>query len=141
MLFEVSAVDPATLAIDAGALAAVALVGGYVPARRALRVDQVGAGEVQPSKMLDPGLIYDSGDADWLGYLEGSGVNTGTGCDNGRGGAGKGAHLQAAQRIDLIARGFVARIQFENVLELLDSFGLPMHGEIQIAEFAAQVHV
>ncbi|WP_328518711.1 S8 family peptidase [Kribbella sp. NBC_00359] len=38
-----------------------------------------GAGEVQPSKMLDPGLVYDSGDADWLGYLEGSGVDTGTG--------------------------------------------------------------
>jgi subtilisin family serine protease len=38
-----------------------------------------GAGEVQPSKMLDPGLVYDSGDADWLGYLEGTGVNTGTG--------------------------------------------------------------
>ncbi|WP_202867481.1 S8 family serine peptidase [Kribbella pittospori] len=38
-----------------------------------------GAGEVQPSRMLDPGLVYDSGDVDWLGYLEGSGVNTGTG--------------------------------------------------------------
>jgi putative ABC transport system permease protein len=39
MLFEVSAHDPATLAMVAGALAAVALVAGYVPARRALRVD------------------------------------------------------------------------------------------------------
>lgn len=38
-----------------------------------------GAGEVQPSKMLTPGLVYDSGDTDWLGYLEGNGVNTGTG--------------------------------------------------------------
>ncbi|MGW1341245.1 S8 family serine peptidase [Kribbella sp. NPDC002412] len=38
-----------------------------------------GAGEVQPSKMLDPGLVYDSGDVDWLSYLEGSGVATGTG--------------------------------------------------------------
>jgi len=38
-----------------------------------------GAGEVQPAKMLDPGLVYDSGDVDWLGYLEGSGVDTGTG--------------------------------------------------------------
>ncbi|MEV6416427.1 S8 family serine peptidase [Kribbella sp. NPDC051718] len=38
-----------------------------------------GAGEVQPSRMLDPGLVYDSGDADWLGYLEGNGVDTGTG--------------------------------------------------------------
>jgi putative ABC transport system permease protein len=39
MLFEVSAHDPATLAMVAGVLAAVALVAGYVPARRALRVD------------------------------------------------------------------------------------------------------
>jgi putative ABC transport system permease protein len=39
MLFEVSARDPATLAMVAGALAAVALIAGYVPARRALRVD------------------------------------------------------------------------------------------------------
>ncbi|GAA1600978.1 hypothetical protein GCM10009789_64000 [Kribbella sancticallisti] len=38
-----------------------------------------GAGEVQPSRMFNPGLVYDSGDADWLGYLEGNGVNTGTG--------------------------------------------------------------
>jgi subtilisin family serine protease len=38
-----------------------------------------GAGEVQPSKMLDPGLVYDSSDTDWLGYLEGTGVKTGTG--------------------------------------------------------------
>lgn len=38
-----------------------------------------GAGEVQPSRMLDPGLVYDAGDVDWLGYLEGNGVNTGTG--------------------------------------------------------------
>jgi len=38
-----------------------------------------GAGEVQPSRMLTPGLVYDSGDADWLGYLEGNGIDTGTG--------------------------------------------------------------
>jgi subtilisin family serine protease len=38
-----------------------------------------GAGEVQPARMLDPGLVYDSGDTDWLGYLEGNGIHTGTG--------------------------------------------------------------
>jgi len=39
MLFEVSAHDPTTLAAVAAGLAAVALVAGYLPARRALRVD------------------------------------------------------------------------------------------------------
>ena len=39
MLFEVSAHDPATLAAVAAGLAAVAMVAGYLPARRALRVD------------------------------------------------------------------------------------------------------
>ncbi|WP_090766681.1 S8 family serine peptidase [Nonomuraea maritima] len=38
-----------------------------------------GAGEVDPSRMLEPGLVYDSGQQDWLGYLEGRGVDTGTG--------------------------------------------------------------
>lgn len=28
-----------------------------------------GAGEVNPSKMLDPGLTYDAGEADYLQYL------------------------------------------------------------------------
>ncbi len=39
MLFGVSANDPATLGIVASALAAVAAMAGYVPARRAVRVD------------------------------------------------------------------------------------------------------
>jgi putative ABC transport system permease protein len=39
MLFGVSANDPATLAAVAFALAAVAALAGYVPARRAMRVD------------------------------------------------------------------------------------------------------
>src|SRR5712692_41577 len=39
MLFNVSANDPATLAAAAFALAAVAALAGYVPARRAMRVD------------------------------------------------------------------------------------------------------
>jgi hypothetical protein len=38
-----------------------------------------GAGEVVPRAMLDPGLVYPSGDRDWLRYLEGLGVDTGTG--------------------------------------------------------------
>jgi ABC-type antimicrobial peptide transport system permease subunit len=39
MLFEVSAHDPTTLAAVAAGLAVVAMVAGYLPARRALRVD------------------------------------------------------------------------------------------------------
>lgn len=38
-----------------------------------------GAGHVDPSRMADPGLYYDASDDDWLGYLEGVGVETGTG--------------------------------------------------------------
>ncbi|MEU3985573.1 S8 family serine peptidase [Streptomyces sp. NPDC026672] len=37
-----------------------------------------GAGEVDPAAMLKPGLVYDSGERDWLAYLEGQGVDTGT---------------------------------------------------------------
>ncbi len=33
---------------------------------------QQGAGEVGTTSMLDPGLVYDAGYADWLGYLRGS---------------------------------------------------------------------
>ncbi|GAA4492080.1 S8 family serine peptidase [Actinoallomurus oryzae] len=36
-----------------------------------------GAGEVTPKSMLEPGLVYDSSDNDWLGYLTGRGVDTG----------------------------------------------------------------
>ncbi|MER6082984.1 S8 family peptidase [Streptomyces sp. NPDC001833] len=38
-----------------------------------------GAGEVDPSAMLNPGLVYNSAEHDWLGYLEGLGIDTGTG--------------------------------------------------------------
>ncbi|MET3806173.1 subtilisin family serine protease [Nakamurella sp. UYEF19] len=37
-----------------------------------------GAGEVKPSAMFNPGLVYDADSADWLSYLEGLGYNTGT---------------------------------------------------------------
>ncbi|MFF3173074.1 S8 family serine peptidase [Streptomyces sp. NPDC057900] len=38
-----------------------------------------GSGEVEARDMLRPGLVYDSTERDWLAYLEGSGVDTGTG--------------------------------------------------------------
>lgn len=38
-----------------------------------------GAGEVNPSAMFNPALVYDAGAQDWLSYLEGLGYNTGTG--------------------------------------------------------------
>ncbi len=40
-----------------------------------------GAGVVQPAKMLDPALVFDASDDDWLSYLEGLGVDTGTGAE------------------------------------------------------------
>ena len=38
-----------------------------------------GAGEVRPTRMFNPGLVYPAGDRDWNAYLEGQGVDTGTG--------------------------------------------------------------
>lgn len=38
-----------------------------------------GAGNVTPTRMFNPGLVYSSSDKDWLAYLEGTGVDTGTG--------------------------------------------------------------
>ncbi len=38
-----------------------------------------GAGNAEPGRMFSPGLIYPAGDRDWLGYLEGLGIDTGTG--------------------------------------------------------------
>jgi subtilisin family serine protease len=38
-----------------------------------------GAGEVNPSQMFNPGLVYDSSEQDWLGYLQSRGVDTGSG--------------------------------------------------------------
>jgi subtilisin family serine protease len=38
-----------------------------------------GAGFVNPRRFLNPGLVYDSDVVDWVGYLEGTGVDTGTG--------------------------------------------------------------
>ena len=41
MLFDVSTYDPATLTAVAAGLAGVATLAGYVPARRAMRVDPI----------------------------------------------------------------------------------------------------
>ena len=38
-----------------------------------------GAGRVDPTGMLKPGLVFPAGPLDWAGYLEGLGVNTNTG--------------------------------------------------------------
>jgi subtilisin family serine protease len=38
-----------------------------------------GAGFVNPRRFLEPGLVYDAGFDDWAGYLEGVGLDTGTG--------------------------------------------------------------
>ncbi|GAB3142593.1 hypothetical protein GCM10027290_17420 [Micromonospora sonneratiae] len=38
-----------------------------------------GAGHVDPTRMLNPGLVYDASEQDWLGYLEGLGYKTGSG--------------------------------------------------------------
>ena len=38
-----------------------------------------GAGEVTPTRMLSPGLVYNAGEADWLGYLAGIGEVTDAG--------------------------------------------------------------
>ncbi len=43
VLFGVSPMDPATYAVAAGGLLTVALLASYLPARRAARVDPVGA--------------------------------------------------------------------------------------------------
>ncbi|GAB7190069.1 hypothetical protein NUM3379_07750 [Kineococcus sp. NUM-3379] len=37
-----------------------------------------GAGFVDPRRFFDPGLVYDSGPRDWLAFIEGSGIDTGT---------------------------------------------------------------
>ncbi len=36
-----------------------------------------GAGHVDPARFLDPGLVYESGTADWLAFLEGTGEDSG----------------------------------------------------------------
>lgn len=36
-----------------------------------------GAGNVRPDRMFNPGVIFDAGDEDWLGFIEGVGYETG----------------------------------------------------------------
>jgi subtilisin family serine protease len=50
------------------------IVGGYTPFG-------AGAGQVQPNKMVDPGLVYDAGFNDYLAFLKGQGL-----CCGGNGG-------------------------------------------------------
>ncbi|MGC0238675.1 S8 family serine peptidase [Arthrobacter sp. SD76] len=38
---------------------------------------QGGAGHIDSTRVLDPGLVYNSGVRDWLGFLNGQGVDTG----------------------------------------------------------------
>ena len=40
-----------------------------------------GAGFVNPRRFLTPGLVYDSDVIDWIAYLEGTGLDTGTGIE------------------------------------------------------------
>ncbi len=37
-----------------------------------------GAGNVRPDRMFNPGVIFDAGEKDWLGFLEGAGFDTDT---------------------------------------------------------------
>jgi len=38
-----------------------------------------GAGNVRPDRMLNPGVVFDAGEKDWLAFLEGEGFDTHTG--------------------------------------------------------------
>ena len=38
-----------------------------------------GAGNVRPDRMFDPGVIFDAGERDWFGFLEGEGFDTESG--------------------------------------------------------------
>ncbi|GAB2961325.1 hypothetical protein GCM10027280_57670 [Micromonospora polyrhachis] len=47
--------------------------------KRSTDVFAQGAGQVDPARMLTPGLVYDASERDWLGFLEGLGYRTGSG--------------------------------------------------------------
>ena len=56
--------SPAAMRSAMATTADQAIVGGYNPFG-------AGAGHVQPNKMVDPGLVYDAGFADYLAFLKG----------------------------------------------------------------------
>ena len=56
--------SPAAMRSAMATTAHQAIVGGYNPFG-------AGAGQVQPNKMVDPGLVYDAGFADYLAFLKG----------------------------------------------------------------------
>jgi subtilisin family serine protease len=52
--------------------------GSPAPNTNPVLIFRQGAGHVQPSKMLDPGVVYDSAFSDWLGFI--CGAQPGGGC-------------------------------------------------------------
>ena len=59
--------SPAAMRSAMATTAHQAIVGGYSPFG-------AGSGQVQPNKMVDPGLVYDAGFNDYLAFLKGQGL-------------------------------------------------------------------
>ena len=59
--------SPAAMRSAMATTAHQAIIGGYNPFG-------AGSGQVQPNKMVDPGLVYDAGFGDYLAFLKGQGL-------------------------------------------------------------------
>jgi subtilisin family serine protease len=59
--------SPAAMRSAMATTAHQAIIGGYSPFG-------AGSGQVQPNKMVDPGLVYDAGFGDYLSFLKGQGL-------------------------------------------------------------------